>query len=275
MVEFCKNKIKISPTINYPKKQTKFIVKFTETSEIKIFFYNVIIKLMCILTLISKRSVREKVKEKKFLHFYSAQNFPVGAMIEIIDGNKKTPAIILKIASLEKYKEKIRTGEIMVKKIKLSRTGNWAEGKIIEIFKIEEIKKYLKTPSQINTCQNINLKKFFPRVSKKDFFIPKKNNKNESLVIRKILENKILKKEKIYYNEMQEMVDKIRTYFQENARYGYGSFSYYIGMFKQVPSREIWQFFGEAKQSKKTLFEKKKLFWYKMGKYIKEKNKNN
>jgi hypothetical protein len=42
-------------------------------------------------------------------------------------------------------------------------------------------------------------------------------------------------------------------------------------MFKQVPERDIWQFFGEAKQSKKPLFQQKKIFWYKMGKYIKEK----
>jgi hypothetical protein len=38
---------------------------------------------------------------------------------------------------------------------------------------------------------------------------------------------------------MQEMVDTIRGYFNEKARFGFGSFSYYIGMFKQVPERDI------------------------------------
>ena len=58
---------------------------------------------------------------------------------------------------------------------------------------------------------------------------------------------------------MQERVDKIRKYFYENARYGYGSFSYYIGMFKQVPEREIDQIFAEVKLTKKSIFDKKKI----------------
>lgn len=217
---------------------------------------------MHILTILTKRSVREILKERKFLKFYSSQNFTPGMMIEIIDGNKKSPAIILKSEPASDYKEEIRMGRMEIKKLKLSKTGPWAEGAVIDFFDLAEIKKYLKEPASAQKSSNEHIKNFFPKPLKKNEkkISAEENSKKGMADISEILSSKTLKKEKKYNNPVQEMVDTIRNYFGEKARYGYGSFSYYIGMFKQVPERDIWQFFGEAKQSKKSLFQQKKIF---------------
>ena len=76
---------------------------------------------MQILTLITKKSVREPDKEKKFLKFFSIQSFSPGNMIEILDGNKKSPAIILKSESAVNLKEEIRNGKLILKKLKFSK----------------------------------------------------------------------------------------------------------------------------------------------------------
>lgn len=233
---------------------------------------------MNILTILTKKSVREPAKEKKFLKFYSTQNFCPGNMIEIIDGNKKSPAIVLKSEPASNLKEEIRMRNLEIKKLKFSKTGENAEGKIIDNFQISEIKFFLKNPNEAKKSNNKNTKDFFPRKNIKHFSssTPKKKKNGEVSKISELLEKnieKILNKEKTYHNPMQERIDKIRKYFYENSRYGYGSFSYYIGMFKQVPEREIDQIFAEVKQAKKSTFDKKKLFWYRIGKYIKEKNK--
>jgi hypothetical protein len=221
---------------------------------------------MKILTLITKRSVREPAKEKKFLKFFSTQNFEPGQMIEIIDGNKKSPAIILKSESASNLKEEIRSGELILKKLKFSKTGEKKDGKIFDNFEISEIKKFLKNPSETKKSENKNISGFFPRNNAKHYSAPAQNKKKRGGEISEISEilnknlEKILNKKKTYNNPMQERVDKIRKYFYENSRYGYGSFSYYIGMFKQIPEREIDQIFAEVKQLKKPIFDKKKLF---------------
>ena len=71
---------------------------------------------------------------------------------------------------------------------------------------------------------------------------------------------------------MQEQVDRIRNYFGEKATYGTGSFSYYIGFFKNIPYQDIAQMFAEAKQSRKPRKQQYKIFWWKIGQYIKNKN---
>lgn len=231
---------------------------------------------MKVLTLITKRSVREVAKEKKFLKFFSTQDFSAGAMIEIIDGNKKSPAIILKSEPAANLKEEIRSGEITLKKLKFSKTGANAEGKVFDNFQISEIKNFLKNPNEAKSHDNKNISSFFPRIYKTPGVTQKashnhlasqgsteKRRTGEALGISEILEKNlesILNKDKTYNNPMQERIDTIRKYFYENARYGYGSFSYYIGMFKQIPEREVDQIFAEVKHLKKSTFDKKKLF---------------
>ncbi|PID83587.1 hypothetical protein CSB11_00400 [Candidatus Campbellbacteria bacterium] len=229
---------------------------------------------MKILTLLTKRSVREISKNRKFLKFFSNVNFKVGDMFEIIEGNKKSKAVVLKIQNVSDLKEEIRSGKIEIKKLKLSKSGDFKDGKIVENFEINQIKKYLKNPFEIKNCQNKNLKSFFPNKRQKKSISEKSKKKGSTSSISELLNtDNILNREKKYHSEMQELVDTIRNYFGENAAFGYGSFSFYIGMFKQVPEHKINQFFAEAKQSRKTNFEKKKEFWFKMGKYIKEKKK--
>jgi hypothetical protein len=74
-------------------------------------------------------------------------------------------------------------------------------------------------------------------------------------------------------NPKNELIDEIRKYFKETARFGIGSFPYYIGMFKTIPVYEIRQMFEESKRTTKSLQDKKKLFWWKVGNYIKPKAK--
>jgi hypothetical protein len=220
---------------------------------------------MQVVTIITKRSVREVSKEKKFLKFFSNMVFEPGSMIEIIDGNKKNPAIILKSEPALNLKEEIRSGELILKKLKLTKTGKNSDGKILDKFSISEIKKFLKEPLEAKKSKNKNICNFFPRKNFTKLISPsaKKRNGDKTWEISEILEKNlgnIINKEKTYNNPMQERVDTIRKYFYENSRYGYGSFSYYIGMFKQVPEREIDQIFAEVKQTKKSVFDKKKLF---------------
>ncbi len=224
---------------------------------------------MQIITLLTKRSVREPNKEKKFLKFYSSGNFTAGNMIEIISGNKKTPAIILKSESANTYKEEIRSGNILIKKLIFSKTGENANGKIYDNFEISEIKKFLKSPNEAKKSENKNISNFFPRKNIKKI-IKKEKRKGGISTIEDLMVKKVLNREKIYNNPMQELVDNVRTYFYENSRYGFGSFSYCIGMFKQLPLRDVEQIFAEVKQLKKRNFEKKKIFWYRIGKEIKK-----
>ncbi len=232
---------------------------------------------MNIYTIITKKSVREILKERKFLKFYSLSNFEKGQMIEVIDGNKKSKAIILKKESASDLKEILRNGNIEISKLKLSKTGDFKDGKVMDFFTIEEVKKYLKNPELIKKTDNKNIKDFFPkkRISLADPKIKdkKEEKKTEAQSISDLLKSKnYLKKHKVYHSEMQEMVDTIRTYFNEKNVFGIGSFPYYIGMFKQVPKRDIYQFFGEAKQSRRAKSVQKRIFWFKMGKFIREKN---
>lgn len=221
---------------------------------------------MNILTILTKRSVREPSKEKKFLKFYSAKKFQPGNMIEIIHGNKKIPSIVLKIESALNYKEEVRSGNLEIKKLKLSKTGKNKEGEVFDNFQISEIKQYLKNPKEAKKSENKNIKSFFPRIQESketsvfSTSFSKAESKEKTSHISELITSKIFERKKTYNSPMQELVDNIRKYFYENARYGFGSFSYYIGMFKQLPLRDVNQIFAEVKQIKKRNFEKKKIF---------------
>ena len=172
----------------------------------------------------------------------------------------------MKVEDAKDLKQEIRKGEIEIKKLKLSKTGEFANGKIIDKFDLSEIKKFLKNPESAQKSENKNIKDFFPKKRKKRILAsPKsfalKSSKTGTAEISELLSfEKIINREKTYNSEMQELVDEIRTYFGEKAVRGEGSFSYYIGFFKKIPLSQIRQFFGEVKQTKKSTFDKKKLF---------------
>lgn len=212
---------------------------------------------MNIITLITKRSVREVLEERKFLKFYSSLVFSPGSMIEIIEGNKKTLAIIIKTSSAENFKQEIRSGNLEIKKLKLSKTGPNYFGRIINNYSIEEIKKK-KIPN------------FFPK-KRKTF--QKNKTVSEKYNLQSINLEKYKNRERKYYNENQELVDTIRKHFQEQTVRGIASFSYYLGFFKKVPLSIIKQFFAEAQQSKKPIAIQKRIFWKKIGEYLRNKKR--
>ncbi len=231
---------------------------------------------MNLVTLITKKSIREIIKEKRFLKFYNMKPYSPGDVIEVIDGNKKSPAIILKVEDIRDMKQQIRKGMEMPKKIKFSKTGDQSDGVIIDTLSMYDIRKYIKDPLLAHKTDSKFLKDFFPRKKVKEKVEKeKKERRGGEVTTLKFDEEKIFGKkftEKKYHNKMQEQVDRIRTYFGDKATYGIGSFSYYIGFFKNIPYREIDQMFAEAKQSRKPKKVQYKIFWWKIGQYMKNKN---
>jgi len=230
---------------------------------------------MWVYTIVSQKSSQEILKERKYFKVYSISDFQVGDMIEAVFG-KKTFIIILKKENLRDLKFDLRKNDGEIKKLKLSKTGEWAQGKVVTNFDIKYLNKFLKNPDLVKKSDDENLKIFFDWVFRKRKKIEKTKKEVETKTgvaeISDLLNfERIIQKPKKYNSEIQELVDEIRNYFQEKAIHGTGSFSYYIGFFKKIPFSQIRQFFGEAKQSKKTLEEKKRLFWWKIGNYLKNK----
>lgn len=77
------------------------------------------------------------------------------------------------------------------------------------------------------------------------------------------------------HSEKHELVDEIRTFFGETAKKGKGSFGFYLGFFNRLPLGTIRMFYGEVKQSRDLDQEgMKKVFWWKVGKYLRNKKQN-
>ncbi len=225
---------------------------------------------MRIITLITKRSIREPSESRRQASFFSKNDFSVGSFIEIIDGNKKSPAYVYKSEDAMKYKQAIRSGELDLKKIRLSKTGPNKEGHVLA--KCDEVlfRKYLQDHSLAQQNKDPFIKNFFPK---------KRRRKAQKRPVRKKVSSfsemsaeQYFGGTKVHHSEMHELVDTIRNYFSEDARYGIGSFSYYLGFFKKIPNQMLHQMFAEAKQSRKPLEAQKKIFWWKVGQYIKSKS---
>lgn len=224
---------------------------------------------MNIITLVTKRSVRETERHLRYKKYYSSATYTPGEMIEIIDGRRKSPAIVLKAENASAYKQEIRDGSLVAEKMQLSKTGEHKDGIVIESFSIQDIKQYLKDPSLVHQTGNTNLTTFFPKKRTQKSASKISATKDGSLSTLSL--DRYSNQTKTHSTELQLFVDEVRTYFNEKARYGQGSFSYYLGFCKKIPLQDLWQMFGEAKQAKnKTRFEQKKLFWWKIGQYIKK-----
>lgn len=67
------------------------------------------------------------------------------------------------------------------------------------------------------------------------------------------------------HSELHEQIDNMRKDFGETSSKGKGSFSYYLGMLKRVPTQTIYQWLGDIKQSPNlnTPISRCKVFWYK------------
>lgn len=225
---------------------------------------------MKITTIVSKRSVREIEKDRRFRKFYSLKEYAPGDAIEIIDGGKKTPALILKQESAEPYKQAIRDGSLTVEKLPLSKTGDHAQGVVLHTHSMDEIRTYLKDSAKAQSSTDDFLKSFFPK-KRTPAARAKQHKATKDGTLSTLSMDRYTQSTRTHSTELQLFVDEVRTHFKETARYGQGSFSYYLGMCKKIPMQDLWQMYGEAKQARgKTRFEQKKLFWWKLGQYLKD-----
>ncbi len=124
------------------------------------------------------------------------------------------------------------------------------------------------------------MQEFFKKIDKKYIIKklqPKKSGSSEgpqktslksiSSIIS--LEEQKQKKSSLY-SEKHYLVDEIRNYFGETAKKGKGSFPFYLGFFKRIPKATIYQYWSEVKESRKPIKDQQKLFWWKIGKHVRE-----
>ena len=73
------------------------------------------------------------------------------------------------------------------------------------------------------------------------------------------------------HSELHDLVDKMRKDFGETAKYGVGSFAYYLGMLKRVPNSTIYRWLAEIKDSPKlnSPMSRRKIFWWRYSKWNK------
>lgn len=83
---------------------------------------------------------------------------------------------------------------------------------------------------------------------------------------------KIPKKSTKMHSELHLLVDELRKEFGETAVKGRGSFGYYLGYFKRVGVPRIHRLKAELKQSVGNI--PKRLFWWHIGKILKERKEN-
>ena len=99
------------------------------------------------------------------------------------------------------------------------------------------------------------------------------NRKNTDIETIGSILNSARKKKSSIHSEKHYLVDEIRNYFGEKNKSGVGSFSFYLGFFKKIPEKKIYQLWSEAKQTKKPVRDQQKIFWWKIGQYLKENKK--
>ena len=73
------------------------------------------------------------------------------------------------------------------------------------------------------------------------------------------------KKVKGIHSELHEVIAKMRKDFDETAKKGVGSFSFYLGILKNVPLSSIYRWLGdiEGRPTLNTPTKKAKMFWWK------------
>ncbi|MFH0845777.1 MAG: hypothetical protein V1851_00015 [Patescibacteria group bacterium] len=230
--------------------------------------------------------------------FFSSHDFPNGSIILIPYGTKEKPALVIDNIDSKKQKLFLRQNKEVLKSIKnpfvleifnpllfseiqtksikinfdikqslekilpkktLEKINNLSEKTPLE--KIESLKKDLsKITSQSITTK---LKKFLP---KKEEHLPRKEFQNIGDLLKK--ETKTNTK---IHSEKHFLVNEIREYFGEKASKGKGSFSFYLGFFKKIPEATIYQYWSEVKQSRLPTSKQQKIFWWKIGQYLKSK----
>lgn len=223
---------------------------------------------MYVLRVITKRSIRD-ISEKRFRFFYNNDHIEPGSFIEIIDGNRKSPALVIESNPIATYKQAIRNKRITPEKIKISKTGENAYGRVMESIDQSLVAEYLTDVSKAQNSESKLVRSFFPRKFKA---APKKRApaSSDGTMAGLSLQRYTRRVNRAPATELQAYVDQVRTYFSETAKFGQGSFSYYLGFCKKIPMYNLWQIFGEVKQSRKSKRDQYKLFWWKIGQKVRK-----
>lgn len=225
---------------------------------------------MNIITLCTTRSLRETQKDRRYIPYYSSIDYQPGDMIEIIEARKKALAIVLKVASARAFKQEIRDGSFDISKLNFSKTGPHATGIVIDHFPIDQIKRVLKNPLLYKEIKDKKLRSFFPHKRSPQTHPAKHPSATSGETLQSLSIDRYKQTGATHHTELQLFVDEARTYFGEKNRYGIGSFSYYLGLCKKIPMHDLWRIYGEAKQSRKSIINQKKLFWWKIGQYVRQ-----
>ena len=74
------------------------------------------------------------------------------------------------------------------------------------------------------------------------------------------------------HSPLHEQIDKMRADFGETATKGKGSFSFYLGMLKNVPLSTFYLWLGDIRQSPNlnTPLSRAKVFWWKYSQWRKK-----
>ena len=183
----------------------------------------------------------EKIKNKSELPIFEKETIKL-----ILLAEKKTKYSVRQIL------EKITPQKIIRELNKLKSTNT--NYKDIKLFSKKITKEYI-------------IKKLKQKHSSSD--IPKKQS-TEIETIGSIISSQSQKRKSTLHSEKHYMVDEIRNYFGETTKKGKGSFGFYLGFFNRVPKKVIYQYWAEVKQSGKPIKDQQKLFWWKIGQYLKK-----
>ncbi len=238
--------------------------------------------------------------------FFSVQDFSVGSLIFIPypkptnQQKDRKPALVIQVEDLEKRKFFLRKNKIKISKLDNSIKLSLFKTEIIESILLilqktnlptEEVfqklfsKKIIREINQLSPNQTDNSNNIQKYTNDKltPLFITKKilgsstpkfeklEKPKEIQTIEAILSVPKNKKTSLY-SEKHYLVDEIRNYFGETSKKGIGSFSFYLGFFKKIPKSTIYQYWSEVKESRKPTKDQQKLFWWKIGQYIKKKD---
>ncbi len=240
---------------------------------------------------------RNKFQKPTF--FYTAEKFDVGSIVFVPYPKNLKPALVTEIDTLENRKSFIRRNKIKIEKMTNETQIKLFSKKNIDfIFKAEEktnfsiqeiwqkiiptkITKQLNKLNPVVDVQRLQTIEKFAQTLSREYITKKLQPKQQKKIvdvgrlqsISSVISSKTAPKKSSLHSEKHYLVDEIRNYFGETASKGKGSFGFYLGFFNRVPKKVIYQYWAEVKESRKSIKDQQKLFWWKIGQYTKDRSK--